>query len=361
VSSLELSAITHRYDMVAALREVSFGAAKGEIVAVLGPSGAGKTTMLRVVAGLLRPATGTVRYGGADITAWPPQRRRVAMMFESYALYPQLTVFENCAFAVRAGGRRPGPEARRHIEELARLLEIEGLLGRYPATLSGGQRQRAALCRALVREPAVFCLDEPIAHLDAGLRHRLRSELRLLLKARGVPTLWTTPDGLEALAVADRLVVLAAGEVLEDGPPERVYSSPATTTAAKLLGDPPFNLVRGTLRRHDGRLMAAAGGLDLPLDVELARRLERHAADAVIVGVRPTDIALAREPGNGTGAEVYIFEPLGKYGIVTLRLGAQTIKVKLPGHTPFAPGERVWLHVDPAGIRVFDARTGRRL
>jgi multiple sugar transport system ATP-binding protein len=361
VSALELDGISHRYSAATTLREVSLTAKEGEVVAVLGPSGAGKTTLLRVVAGLLRPAAGAVRLGGVDVTGRPPQQRNVAMMFESYALYPQLTVLENCLFAL---GARPGlapREARERVEQMARLLEIEPLLGRHPSMLSGGQRQRAALCRTLVRDAAAFCLDEPIAHLDAGLRHKLRSELRRVLRARGVPALWTTPDGLEALAAADRLVVLVAGEVLDDGPPERVYGEPATTAVARLLGDPPFNLLRGGLGRRGGRLTAVVEGLALPLEDQLARRLEPGAADQVVVGLRPIDIALAREPGQGAAAEVDVFEPFGKYGIVTLRLGAQTVKVKLPGHAPFVPGEGVWVRVDPAGIQLFDGRTGRRL
>ncbi len=220
MSALELDGVSHRYGAAPTLRGVSLTAKEDEVVAVLGPSGAGKTTLLRVVAGLLRPAAGAVRLGGVDITGRSPQERNVAMMFESYALYPHLTVRENCLFAL---GARPGlapRESRERVEEMARLLEIEPLLGRHPSMLSGGQRQRAALCRALVRDAAVFCLDEPIAHLDAGLRHKLRSELRRVLRARGVPALWTTPDGLEALAAADRLVVLVAGEVLDDGPPD---------------------------------------------------------------------------------------------------------------------------------------------
>lgn len=360
MASLELRDISHDYGGVAALSGVSLGV-EDELVAILGPSGAGKTTTLRLVAGLLRPARGAIRLGGDDVTGWPAQRRGVAMMFESYALYPHLTVYGNCAFALGAEGRRAGAGARERIVELARLLEIDGLLDRYPHMLSGGQRQRVALCRTLVREPAVFCLDEPIAHLDAKLRHRLRGELKRLLRARGVPALWTTPDGLEAMAVADRLVVLLGGEVIQEGPPEEVYARPATKAVARLLGDPPMNLLEATLRREGDLFLAAGPGFAIPLAGELARRLEGRASEEVVIGMRPADIDVAREGDHGLRAEVYVYEPFGKYGILTARLGPQAVKVKLPGHTPFAPGEAVWLRVDPARLHAFDPRTGRGL
>lgn len=358
--TLELRDVSHDYGRGPVLSRVTL-AVEDEIVAILGPSGAGKTTTLRVVAGLLSPAAGSVRLGGVDITAWPAQRRGVAMMFESYALYPHLTVYENCAFALGARGGRPGDGARERIVELARLLEIDDLLGRYPHMLSGGQRQRVALCRTLAREPAVFCLDEPIAHLDAKLRHRLRGELKRLLRARAVPALWTTPDGLEAMAVADRLVVLLGGAVAQEGPPEEVYARPATTTVARLLGDPPMNLLQAALRRLGERLAAEGPGFTVPLPGDLARRLEGRAARELVVGVRPTDIEVARHGDDGLRAEVYVYEPFGKYGILTARVGPQAVKVKLPGHAPFAPGEAVWLRVDPARLHAFDPATGRGL
>ena len=353
---LELSELTHAYGKVPVLRGVSL-AVEDELVAILGPSGAGKTTTLRLVAGLIRPASGRIRLRGADVTAWPAQRRSVAMMFESYALYPHLTVYENCAFALGPEGRRDGERARERIMEIARLLEIDMLLGRYPSTLSGGQRQRVALCRTLVREPAIFCLDEPIAHLDAKLRHRLRGELKRLLRSRGVPTLWTTPDGLEAMAVADRLVVLLGGGIVQQGPPEEVYAHPSTTAVARLLGDPPINLLPATLRQEGGRLAATGPGFVLPLGAGLASRLEGRVAE-VVIGLRPTDIGVAREGNHGLQAEVYIYEPLGKYGILTARLGPSLVKVRLPGYTPFIPGELIWLRVDTAKLYAFDPRTG---
>jgi ABC-type sugar transport system ATPase subunit len=354
-----------------ALREVTLGVG-GEVVAVLGPSGAGKTTLLRLIAGLTRPCAGTIRLDGTDITAWPARERRVAMMFESYALYPHLTVLENCAFALGPGSGLTAPGARERIVEMAELLEIDHLLGRYPGMLSGGQRQRVALGRVLVRDAAAVCLDEPIAHLDAKLRHTLRGELRRVLAARERPVVWSTPDGLEALAVADRLVVLSRGEVLQEGRPEEVYGRPADVTVARLLGDPPMNLLPCRLRREGDRVVLAAAGFTLPLPGDLASRLHGQAAPEVVAGLRPTAITVQRHAPAGNGgpggggdgtivASVYVHEPLGKYGILTVRIGTDTAKVKLSGHTPYTSGETVWLRVNPAGIHVFDARTGQVL
>ncbi len=357
---LELVDVSHAYDGVPSLRGVTLRV-QDELVALLGPSGAGKTTTLRLAAGLARPTAGAVRLDGADVTGWPPQRRNVAMMFESYALYPHLTVYDNCAFALGRGGRRVGAGARARVVEVARLLEIDALLDRYPHMLSGGQRQRVALCRTLVSEPVAFCLDEPIAHLDAKLRHRLRGELRRLLRARAVPTLWTTPDGLEAMAVADRLVVLLGGEVVQDGPPEAVYQNPSTAAVARLLGDPPINLLKVTLGRDGDGLVATGPGFSLPLTGAVARQADRRAGDEAVLGVRAGDLSVVGEGGGGMRAEVYVYEALGKYGILTVRLGPQLVKVKLPGHTPFTPGDPVWLRVDPARLHAFDARTGRSL
>ncbi len=360
MGALELANVSHAYGEAASLRGVTVRAGD-EVVALLGPSAAGKTTTLRLVAGLLRPTAGAVRLGQAVVTDWPPQRRNVAIMFESYALYPHLTAFENCLFTLGPGARRTDDRARRRIVELAELLEIDTLLDRYPHMLSGGQRQRVALCRTLARDPAAFCLDEPIAHLDAKLRHRLRGELKRLLRSRAVPTIWTTPDGLEAMAVADRLVVLLHGEVVQEGPPEEVYRNPATTAVARLLGDPPINLLHATLRRDGGQLVATGPGLAIALPGPLARQAERWGDQPVVIGVRPSDVTVSREGDGGLRAEVYVYEALGKYGILTARVGRQLLKVKLAGHTPFAPGEVVRLHVDATRLHAFDARTGRSL
>jgi multiple sugar transport system ATP-binding protein len=357
---LELVDVSHAYDGLPSLRGITLRV-QDEVVALLGPSGAGKTTTLRLAAGLARPTAGAVRLRGVDVTDWPPQRRHVAMMFESYALYPHLTVYENCAFALRPEWRRTGDAVRERIVELARLLEIDALLDRHPHMLSGGQRQRVALCRTLVREPSLFCLDEPIAHLDAKLRHRLRGELKRLLRSRGVPTVWTTPDGLEAMAVADRLVVLLEGEVVQEGPPEEVYRNPSTAMVARLLGDPPINLLGATLRRDGDRLSAIGTGFSLALTGAVTRQLERRSGEDVLLGVRPSDVGLAREAGRGVPVEVYVYEALGKHGILTTRLGPQLVKVKLWGQNRFAPGEVVWLQVDPARLYVFDPHTGQRL
>lgn len=365
MAGLEVRGLRKAFDDVEALRGVDLAVEPGELVSVLGPSGAGKTTLLRLIAGLERPTAGRVRLDGEDVTGREPQGRGVAIMFESYALYPHLTVSENAAFPLRAPGLRGKMRAeviQERVAEVAKLLEIDPFLDRSPQALSGGQRQRVALSRALVRDAQAYLLDEPIAHLDAKLRHWLRGELKRRLKKVGAPILWTTPDGLEALAVGDRIAVLVEGELHQVGSPEEVYRRPATMAVARLVGDPAMNLALGRLVAREGGLAAHAWSADLPLAGELQRRfMEGGRSGEVWVGVRPADVAL-RAPGDGTleGA-VALVEPLGRFSILTVEVGGSALKVKHPGPAPVRVGERVSLLVDRERVHVFDVETGRAL
>ncbi len=243
---LSLETLGKRYGDAAALTAVDIHAERGELVGITGPSGAGKTTICRLVSGIEAPSTGEIFLDGRCATRFPPQARNVAYMFESYALYPHLTVFDNIASPLRSpreAGRRDAAEFNRRIDEILDLTEMEALTARFPSELSGGQKQRVALCRTLVQNPAVYLLDEPISHLDAKLRHKLRGEIRRRQIERDVPTLWCTPDAMEALSVSDRVVVLIDGRVQQIDTPEAVYRTPANTKVAKLIGDPAMNRV----------------------------------------------------------------------------------------------------------------------
>jgi ABC-type sugar transport system ATPase subunit len=363
MSGLQLRGVGKVFGTTRALEAVDLDVGPGEILGVTGASGAGKSTLCRVVAGLETPSAGDVLIDGTRVTALPPERRRVAVMFESYALYPQLTVFENVAFPLRAPGapRRQATDLAARVRELLRFVELERLEARRPGELSGGQKQRVALCRALVQEPRAWLLDEPLSHLDAKLRHVLRGAIRRRLAATDAPTVWTSPDAIEALAVADRVAVLVAGRVAQVAPPAEVYRRPATVEVARLVGDPPMNLVGGTVVEDGGTLRFRHAGFSLPLPPPLAARLRsRGPRDGVVLGLRPAEIRVADGAGVAPG-EVWIWEPFGKYGVLTVRLGPDVVKVKVARAGSWAPGAPVALDLSAAEPALFDAATGAAL
>lgn len=348
---------------------VDLDVAPGEILALTGPSGAGKTTLCRILAGLERADEGELRLGADNLSAIPAGSRRVAFLFESYALYPHLTVRQNALSPLQAPNVRADlASANRRVDEVLELLEIRHLDARLPGALSGGQKQRAALARTLVQQPALFLLDEPISHLDAKLRHKLRGEIRRRLRGQPAPAIWATPDGMEALSVGDRVAVIDGGRIEQVGTPEEIWLNPVSTRVAKLLGDPPMNLVPGTLTEEGGVPCFARRELRLALPASLARAAGVAADSDVVLGVRPDAMALvaADTPGS-LGAEIYSNEPFGKHAILTLDLGGLLVKAKT---TMAAAGELgegggigrpVGLALPAKGLILFDGPTGRAL
>ncbi|MEW6268248.1 MAG: ABC transporter ATP-binding protein, partial [Thermodesulfobacteriota bacterium] len=285
-----LTGLEKRFGDLAVLRSFSLVAEDGELVTVLGPSGCGKSTLLRLIAGLEEPTGGTITLDGRRIDELPPHERDVAMVFQSYALYPHMTVRANVEFPLRMRGVARD-ERRRRAEEVAGLLELGELLERKPGALSGGQRQRVALARALVRRPALFLLDEPLSNLDARLRESVRRYIRDVQRRLHVTTLYVTHDQTEAMTLGDRVVVLERGRVQQCDTPVAVYERPANAFVAGFVGTPPMNLLRG--RRADG--MLAIGDVRIPLD-DAARRTLSGAGAEVVVGVRPEAFAACDGP-----------------------------------------------------------------
>lgn len=340
---------------------------EGEFFVIIGPSGIGKTTLLRLVAGLERPDLGEIKVGGRDITPLPPYRRNVAMTFESYALYPHLSVYENIASPLRAR-RLDRAEIDKRVNEVAKLLRIAPLLARRPGEISGGQKQRTALGRTLVAGPEVFLLDEPLSHLDAKIRHDLRLQFHQLEALRSVATLYVTHDYAEALSLGDRIGVMGNGGLVQIGTAREVFTRPDNLFVAQHLGQPSINAMPATLERREGVLGARAGngGFWFAVDRAHAEALDRSGTQNVTVGMRPQYLH-ALEPGAqedsrpSVDGTVDIFEALGSVGVLVASTdGVQLTAVTSPDHR-LLHGEPVRLALDTGSFHYFAADDGRNL
>ena len=347
---------------VTALRDVTLSVNDGEFVVLLGPSGCGKSTLLRIVAGLEKPTTGTVAIDGRAVNDVPGKRRDVAMVFQNYALYPQMTVAENMAFPLRIR-KHPKEEVARRISEVASLLEIDELLARKPGALSGGQQQRVAMARALVRDPAVLLMDEPLSNLDARLRDQTRKEIRRLQRAAGVTTIYVTHDQAEALTMADRVVVMRDGAISQIAAPVDLYRYPTSAFVASFVGSPPRSLMAASTRR--GTLAVGDASMDLdgapPLPEVVSVAIRPDAARLVETDVPSTAGAFNLE------VEVDLAEPLGSETLLEVAPiaggapdTANLIRVRVSGEAPRVGG-RLWLEAPAGAIEIFDAGDGRLL
>jgi ABC-type sugar transport system ATPase subunit len=359
-AGLAINEVTKHFGKTVAVDTALFDSAPGEVIALTGPSGAGKSTLCRLIAGFEQPNGGSIELGGRDITDLAPGVRGIAYMFESYALYPHMTVYENAASPLKAPAaktRLTDARIRERVQASLEFLEIGQLAERLPSQLSGGQRQRAALARALSQTPTALLLDEPISHLDAKLRHRLRAEIKRRLNEGSAPVIWCTPDGLEALSVGDRVVVIIDGRIEQIGSPDDIWLTPRTTRVARLIGDPPMNLLSGTVSGQNGGAAVKVAGVGIPLDAAASARVKPGMP--VTIGVRADALDLAPVGEAGTiDAEIYAVEPFGKWAIVTARLAGELVKLKVHDLPHLAPGAAVGLRVRNAEWRLFDGATG---
>ena len=338
-----------------AVRDLSLTIEEGEILVLVGPSGSGKSTVLRMIAGLEAPSSGRILFDGEDVTERPPQERAVAMVFQSYALYPHMTVRDNIGFGLRVRGR-PREEIARRVAEAAQALGLEALLDRRPAQLSGGQRQRVALGRAIVRNPRVFLLDEPLSNLDAQLRAGTRAELARLHRRLGVTMAYVTHDQVEAMSLGRRVAVLRGGVLQQLAPPGTLYHEPANAFVAGFIGSPPMNLIAGGLHRENETVHFRGGGLD----VAIPEPAEDTPAD-VLFGIRPHDVVLAEHDG-APRLPVTLVEPLGSEDVVHLALpeGGELLAVRRA--VPGAHLDAVLPVVIEAGaVHLFRAGDGSRV
>jgi multiple sugar transport system ATP-binding protein len=331
MSQVELRQITKHFPTVTALKDVSFSIQHGEFFVLLGPTGAGKTTTLRIIAGLERQDEGSVLLDGEPIDARTPADRDVAFVFQQYSLYPTMSVYDNLAFPLRSPLRNlPKLQIKSRVEDAAEKLRITHLLKRKTAQLSGGEMQRVAIGRAIVREPRLFLMDEPLSNLDAKLREALRVELKHLQKTQGSTTLFVTHDQIEALTMADRIAVLIEGEAIQQGTPEDIYDRPATTFVAQMVGTPRINLVSAGW--DNGTVAIQGSGLSLP-----APRL--NLPESFLLGIRPEDIR--PDPKGRFSGKVMLTEPLGVETILHVRSGELTLLSLVPGMASQRVGDEV--------------------
>ncbi|QZN84207.1 ABC transporter ATP-binding protein [Cellulomonas sp. C5510] len=361
MSAIEIRGLARRFGTTVAVNSVDLAIEDGDFLVLLGPSGCGKTTLLRMLAGLLEPTAGQVLVDGRDVTHEPSKRRDLAMVFQSYALYPHLSVAKNLAFPLKVR-RVPAPEIATRIAEVARSLEIDHLLRRKPRQLSGGQRQRVAVGRALVRAPRAFLMDEPLSNLDAKLRTATRQELTDLHRRLGATFVYVTHDQVEAMTMATRIAVLNDGDLEQLGTPAEVYDRPASVFVAGFLGSPAMNLVDASLTSHGGSVHVSA-----PDVAGLLWPGETPPLDAVL-GVRPDHLRFVdptgpagADPGVAVDGVVDTVENLGSEQVVYVRSGSGRLAVRASREVAVRVGDRARLRAAVAHTHLFDRSTGRRL
>jgi multiple sugar transport system ATP-binding protein len=361
MAAVTLRRVSKRFGDVAVLERIDLDVADREFMVLVGPSGCGKSTALRLIAGLEDATDGEIAIGGRSVEGVPPRERDVAMVFQSYALYPHMTVRENLEFGLRMR-KTSRSEMDRLVAEAGEILGLAPFFDRLPKHLSGGQRQRVALGRAIVRKPAVFLFDEPLSNLDARLRVQMRAEIKTIQQRLATTTVYVTHDQVEAMTMGTRIAVMREGRIQQVGAPLDVYDRPANVFVAGFLGTPPMNLFRARVAASGVALEAGGNGAALSIPLPASRAGAAHPGLEVIAGVRPEH--LREESGAGSASvesTVEFVEQLGDEGIVHARTGNTPLLGKLDAHSTPRAGERITLRFDPARLHLFDAETEKRL
>jgi len=366
MASVRIEGLTKWYGRRRGVEDLSLEIDDQEFLTVFGPAGAGKTTTLSLIAGIIPPTRGSVHIGGRTVDALEPSDRNVAMVFESYALYPQLNVFDNMAFPLRSPKFRLAEgDVKDRVTRYARMMKIDHLLERSIQALSNGQRQRTALGRALVRQPDVFLLDEPLSHLDAKLRHSMRAELQEMRSQLGTTTIYVTHDYLEAMSLGDRVAVINEGRIHQVDTPKAVYFKPASVEVAKLFGDPEINILDAKLRTLKGgsqyQLEILGENTPLPVPADVADKLDGR--ETVQIGFRPADVKIAMNDGNDVfHGLVYSFEPLGTKSVVTIdAVDGTQVRAVVDSHESYDVDRRIVFRIEPASVIYFNQADGEFL
>jgi multiple sugar transport system ATP-binding protein len=343
---LVLKGIHKKYGKVEALKDLNLVARKGEILAILGPSGAGKTTTLKIIAGLEIPNSGEVFFRDCVINRLEPKDRNMSMVFETYALYPHINVYNNLASSLSAL-KMDKKAIQEKVESIAKLLGIYPFLDRKPANLSGGQRQRVALGRAMIKPADLYLMDEPIAHLDAKLRHRMIGEFKHLQESLKLSTVYVTHDWQEAISLGNHIIILNKGSVEQYGTKEEIYEKPKNTFIAKLIGDPPMNLIPGHVVKRSGGIFFTVDGIQLKLNDVVDE-------GKAILGIQPYNIELVKTSSKESiSTEIYSFERYGMNTVLSVKIGDGTYKIKLEGMHHFTIGEKVQIQCNLTDSHIF--------
>ncbi len=362
MASVKLVNLYKKFDRVVAVDGVTLEIPDGDFVVLLGPSGCGKTTTLRCIAGLETPDEGEIWIGDSIVNDLPPKDRDVAMVFQNYALYPHMKVYDNLAFPLKMRKVEKG-EIDRRVKEVADLLGISHLLDRKPRQLSGGEQQRVALGRAIIRRPRVFLMDEPLSNLDAKLRLFMRAELKRLQRELKTTTVYVTHDQAEAMAMADKIAVMNKGKVQQYDDPNTIYSRPANAFVATFIGSPPMNMIKAAIKQVGGNVVLDAGSFSYTLSPEYSEAVLKGAQSSeAFLGVRPEDIRITLEKAGSSvfQSEVYVVEHQGANLVVDLKIDSEIIKA-ITSPLPLQIGQKVWVGFEESKIHIYDGKTERLL
>jgi multiple sugar transport system ATP-binding protein len=353
MASVAIRDVRKAFGALEVIHGVSVLIADGEFVVLVGPSGCGKSTLLRMIAGLENITSGEVRIGDRIVNHLPPKARDIAMVFQNYALYPHMTVAANMGFSLKLRGA-PQAEIEQRVQDAADILGLGPLLERFPRQLSGGQRQRVAMGRAIVRDPQVFLFDEPLSNLDAKLRVAMRTEIKELHQRLKTTTVYVTHDQIEAMTMADRIVVMHDGVIEQVGAPLELYDRPRNLFVAGFIGSPAMNFIKGTIRANGRLAFEGAGGVELPL----AAAPQGSDGRQVVYGVRPEHFVIA---DDGADAQIQVIEPTGSELQIVAKLGHEDIIAVFRERHAFKPGDTIRLKPDPRLVHLFDEPSGQRL
>jgi multiple sugar transport system ATP-binding protein len=356
MASVSFQNIEKSFGTTKVIHNLSFDIQDGEFMVLVGPSGCGKSTLLRMLAGLEEITAGTIAIDSKTVNDLDSKDRDIAMVFQSYALYPHMTVRDNMGFSLKL--RKAAPQViTDRVAKAAGILNLDPYLDRFPRELSGGQRQRVAMGRAIVRDPKVFLFDEPLSNLDAKLRVQMRSEIKALHQRLKTTTVYVTHDQIEAMTMADRIVVMHDGRIEQIGEPLELYDRPDNLFVAQFIGSPAMNIVNGTLRRNNGRTyVEASGGVRWPIT-----RVSGNDGQAVMLGVRPEHLTIAEASDDAVAGEIIVVEPMGAETELLIKAGDEQVTLTTNGRPNVNPGERIGLALDPAATHLFDQKSGERL